>query len=43
VAVHPIRIEHGHANVSDRPGLGIEVDEDRIRRQRAGGPVLQMA
>jgi muconate cycloisomerase len=43
VAVHPIRIEHGHANVSDRPGLGIEVDEDRIRRQRAGGPALQMA
>ncbi len=30
----PIRIEHGHVEVSDLPGLGIEVDEDRIRRHR---------
>jgi muconate cycloisomerase len=30
----PIRIEHGHVEVSDRPGLGIDVDEDRIRRHR---------
>ena len=43
VTPHPIRVEHGHTTVLDRPGLGIEVDEDRIRRQRAGGPVFQMA
>jgi muconate cycloisomerase len=30
----PIRIEHGRVEVSDRPGLGIDVDEDRIRRHR---------
>jgi L-alanine-DL-glutamate epimerase-like enolase superfamily enzyme len=30
----PIRIERGHVDVSDRPGLGIDVDEDRIRRHR---------
>ena len=30
----PIRIEGGHVEVSDRPGLGIDVDEDRIRRHR---------
>jgi L-alanine-DL-glutamate epimerase-like enolase superfamily enzyme len=30
----PIRIERGHVEVSDRPGLGIDVDEDRIRRHR---------
>ncbi|HLH90789.1 MAG TPA: enolase C-terminal domain-like protein [Xanthobacteraceae bacterium] len=30
----PICIEHGHVEVSDRPGLGIDVDEDRIRRHR---------
>jgi len=30
----PIRIERGHVEVSDRPGLGIDVDEDRVRRHR---------
>jgi L-alanine-DL-glutamate epimerase-like enolase superfamily enzyme len=30
----PIRIERGHVEVSDLPGLGIDVDEDRIRRHR---------
>ncbi|HEY1542752.1 MAG TPA: enolase C-terminal domain-like protein [Xanthobacteraceae bacterium] len=30
----PIRIERGHVKVSDQPGLGIDVDEDRIRRHR---------
>jgi muconate cycloisomerase len=34
VTTRPIRIEHGHVEVSDRPGLGIDVDEDRIARHR---------
>ncbi len=32
VAVTPLRVEHGHVEVSDRPGLGIDVDERRVRR-----------
>ncbi len=31
VTAEPLRIEAGHAVVPDRPGLGIEVDEDRVR------------
>ncbi|HEY2134768.1 MAG TPA: enolase C-terminal domain-like protein [Xanthobacteraceae bacterium] len=34
VTARPIRIAHGHVEVSDRPGLGIDVDEDRIRRHQ---------
>ena len=34
VTAQPIRVERGHVDVSDRPGLGIDVDEDRIRRYR---------
>ncbi|HEY6257744.1 MAG TPA: enolase C-terminal domain-like protein [Xanthobacteraceae bacterium] len=34
VTPHPIRIDNGHANVLDRPGLGIDVDEDLVRRHR---------
>ena len=34
VTARPIRIERGHVEVSDRPGLGIDVDDDRIRRHR---------
>ena len=34
VTGRPIRIERGHVEVSDRPGLGIDVDEDRVRRHR---------
>ncbi len=32
VAVAPLRVENGHVEVPDRPGLGIEVDERRVRR-----------
>ncbi len=32
VAVVPLAVEHGHVNVPDGPGLGIEVDERRVRR-----------
>lgn len=34
VTARPIRVERGHVEVSDRPGLGIDVDEDRVRRHR---------
>jgi o-succinylbenzoate synthase len=34
VTAHPIPINHGSADVLDRPGLGIEVDEDRVRHHR---------
>jgi muconate cycloisomerase len=32
VAAQPIRIDRGHVDSIDRPGLGIDVDEDRVRR-----------
>ena len=38
VTARPIRIERGHVEVSDRPGLGIDVDEDRVRRYRRDVP-----
>jgi muconate cycloisomerase len=36
VTTAPLRIEAGHVVVPDRPGLGIEVDEARVRRPEAG-------
>ncbi len=32
VAVEPLRIDRGHVEVLDGAGLGIEVDERRVRR-----------
>jgi L-alanine-DL-glutamate epimerase-like enolase superfamily enzyme len=32
VAVEPLIVEYGHVEAPDRPGLGIEVDEHRVRR-----------
>jgi muconate cycloisomerase len=43
VTARPIRIERGHVEVSDRPGLGIDVDEDRLRRYRRDVQVRQVA
>ena len=34
VTASPIRVVRGHVEVSDRPGLGIDVDEARVRRYR---------
>jgi muconate cycloisomerase len=34
VTSHPLQIHKGYATVPDRPGLGIDVDEDRVRRHR---------
>lgn len=30
----PVPTAKGHAEVTDRPGLGVDVDEDRVRRHR---------
>jgi muconate cycloisomerase len=34
VAFEPLPVEDGHVAVPDRPGLGIEVDERRVRRSQ---------
>jgi L-alanine-DL-glutamate epimerase-like enolase superfamily enzyme len=34
VTARPIRSDRGYVDVLDGPGLGIEVDEDRVRRHR---------
>jgi L-alanine-DL-glutamate epimerase-like enolase superfamily enzyme len=38
-----VRIARGHVEVCDRPGLGIDVDEDKVRRYRRDVPVRQVA
>jgi muconate cycloisomerase len=43
VTAQPLRIARGHVEVSDRPGLGIDVDEDSLRRFRREVPVRQVA
>ena len=43
VTARPIRIQRGHVEVSDRPGLGIDVDEDRVRRHRRAVTQRQVA
>ena len=39
VTARPVPTANGHVEALDRPGLGVDVDEDRVRRHRAGGPV----
>ena len=34
VTAQPIATGSGHVEALDRPGLGIDVDEDRVRRHR---------
>ena len=43
VTARPVRIARGHVEVSDRPGLGIDVDEERVRGYRRDVPVLRVA
>jgi L-alanine-DL-glutamate epimerase-like enolase superfamily enzyme len=43
LTARPILIERGHVQVSDAPGLGVEVDEDRVRRHRRDIPMRQVA
>ena len=42
VTVQPVQMNRGFANALDRPGLGIDVDEGRVRHHR-GGAKLQVA
>jgi muconate cycloisomerase len=34
VTAAPLRIDGGHVEVPERPGLGIDVDEHRLRRRQ---------
>jgi muconate cycloisomerase len=34
VAAHPIATAHGHVDCLDLPGLGVDVDEDRVHRHQ---------
>jgi muconate cycloisomerase len=43
VTAQGVRIARGHVEVCDRPGLGIDVDEDKVRRYRRDVPVRQVA
>jgi len=43
VTARPIAVEGGHVEISDAPGLGIEVDEERVRRHRRDVPIRQVA
>jgi len=43
VTARPIVVEGGHVEISDAPGLGIEVDEERVRRHRRDVPIRQVA
>jgi L-alanine-DL-glutamate epimerase-like enolase superfamily enzyme len=43
VTGRPIVIQGGHVEISDAPGLGIDVDEDRVRRYRRDVPIRHVA
>jgi muconate cycloisomerase len=43
VTAQGVHIARGHVEVWDRPGLGIDVDEDKVRRYRRDVPVRQVA
>jgi len=43
VTAQPIRTERGHVASVDCPGLGVDVDEDRVRRHRVAIPTRNVA
>ena len=43
VTAEPLRIERGHVEVPDGPGLGIEVDERRVRRSQQEAATRKVA
>jgi L-alanine-DL-glutamate epimerase-like enolase superfamily enzyme len=43
VTAQPVSTGKGHAGSLDRPGLGIDVDEDRVRRHRVQISTLNLA
>lgn len=42
VTAHPIATNKGHVESLDRPGLGVDVDEDRVRRFRVAIATREM-
>ncbi len=43
VAVEALRIAHGHVEVPGGPGLGVEVDERRVRRSQQQSATRKVA
>jgi len=43
VTARPLPTARGHVDALDLPGLGIDVDEDRVRRHRVAVPARQVA
>jgi L-alanine-DL-glutamate epimerase-like enolase superfamily enzyme len=43
ISAAPIPTASGHVDVLKRPGLGVDVDEDRVRRYRAAVAVRNVA
>jgi L-alanine-DL-glutamate epimerase-like enolase superfamily enzyme len=43
VTARPIPLERGHVEISDRPGLGVNVDEDCVNRHRWRVPTRRVA
>jgi muconate cycloisomerase len=43
VTMRPLPASASHADVLDRPGLGVEVDEDRVRRHRVASVARYVA
>jgi len=43
VTPHPVRIVRGHVDILDRPGLGIDIDENLVRRHRVVVKSRQLA
>jgi muconate cycloisomerase len=43
VTARAIRVERGHVEISDAPGLGVEVDEERVRRYRRDVQIRRVA
>jgi L-alanine-DL-glutamate epimerase-like enolase superfamily enzyme len=41
VTAQPLPASQSHAECLDRPGLGIEIDEDRVRRHRVAAPAAR--
>jgi L-alanine-DL-glutamate epimerase-like enolase superfamily enzyme len=43
ITTQPLPTSPSHAECLDRPGLGVEVDEDRVRRHRVAPPARHVA
>lgn len=43
LTAQPVRVERGHVAAPDRPGLGIDVDDARVRHHQAGAGAQRVA